>query len=227
MKTYWVKTHYLIKKLFPKYVWDIPNNEKKIYLTFDDGPTPKITTWVLDQLGQYNAKATFFCIGKNITAHPEIFNKIIEKGHAIGNHTHNHLNGWKTIGEDYLENISFCENAINNLHTIPKGELAKQSKICYLKSKIFRPPYGKIKAAQARQLRKKGYIIIMWDVLSADFDQNITKEECLNNVISNTQSGSIIVFHDSIKAFKNLEYALPKTLEHLSKNNFVFETIPY
>lgn len=223
MKAYWVKTHYLIKKVFSNYVWDIPNNEKKIYLTFDDGPTPEITNWVLDQLDQYNAKATFFCIGKNITAHPEIFNKIIEKGHAIGNHTHNHLNGWKTSIEEYIENSNQCSVVSNQIAEHKTADCILNSEHC----KLFRPPYGKIKAVQAKKLRQKDYKIIMWDVLSADFDQNITKEECLNNVISNTQSGSIIVFHDSVKAFKNLEYALPKTLEHLFKNNFVFETIPY
>ncbi|MFA9186968.1 polysaccharide deacetylase family protein [Flavobacterium magnesitis] len=215
MKAYWVKTHRIIKKLFPNYVWDIPNNDNKIYLTFDDGPTPEITQWVLNQLEQYNAKATFFCIGKNIEQHPEIFNEVIKKGHGIGNHTQNHLNGWKTITNEYLENIETCETTISNL----------KSEISILQSKTFRPPYGKIKAAQAKKLRQQGYKIIMWDVLSADFDQSITKEECLNNVLSNTQSGSIIVFHDSLKAFKNLEYALPKVLQHLAENHFSFETI--
>ncbi|OYX86267.1 MAG: polysaccharide deacetylase family protein [Flavobacteriales bacterium 32-34-25] len=215
MKSYWVKTNRFIKKLFSNYIWDIPNNENKIYLTFDDGPTPEITQWVLNQLEQYNAKATFFCIGKNIAAHPEIFSQIIEKGHSIGNHTYNHLNGWKTTTDEYLENIETCETTISNLN----------SEISILKSKIFRPPYGKIKLAQAKKLRQKGYKIIMWDVLSADFDQSITKEECLNNVLSNTKSGSIIVFHDSLKAFKNLEYTLPKVLQHLTENNFSFETI--
>ncbi|RVT78483.1 polysaccharide deacetylase family protein [Flavobacterium sufflavum] len=215
MKPYWIKTHSIIKKIFSNYVWDIPNNEKKIYLTFDDGPTPEITSWVLNQLEQYNAKATFFCIGKNIAAHSEIFAQIQAKGHSIGNHTNNHLNGWKTSIDDYLENISCCENTINNL----------SSEIKDLKSKIFRPPYGKIKRVQAKKLRQQGYKIIMWDVLSADFDQNISKEECLNNVVSNTQSGSVIVFHDSVKAFKNLEYVLPKVLKHLADKHFSFEAI--
>lgn len=215
MKAYWVKTHRIIKKLFSNYIWDIPNNENKVYLTFDDGPTPEITQWVLNQLDQYNAKATFFCIGKNIVAHPEIFNQIIEKGHGIGNHTHNHLNGWKTTTDEYLEKIETCEATISNIN----------SEISILKSKIFRPPYGKIKVAQAKKLRQQGYKIIMWDVLSADFDQSISKEECLNNVLSNTKSGSVIVFHDSLKAFKNLEYTLPKVLQHLTENNFSFGII--
>ncbi len=215
MKAYWIKTHSIIKRLFSNYVWDFPNDNKKVYLTFDDGPTPEITAWVLNQLEQYNAKATFFCIGKNIVNHPDLFSNIQEKGHSIGNHTHNHLNGWKTSTEEYIANFELCEATISNL----------KSQLSNLKSKIFRPPYGKIKAAQAKKLRQKGYKIIMWDVLSADFDQNITKEECLNNVITNTQSGSIIVFHDSVKAFKNLEYVLPKVLQYLSKNHFSFETI--
>lgn len=215
MKAYWIKTHSLIKKVFSNYIWDIPNTENKIYLTFDDGPTPEITSWVLNQLEQYDAKATFFCIGKNIVAHPEIFNKIIEKGHSIGNHTYNHLNGWKTTTDKYIENFELCEVAISN----------QKSEIKNLKSKIFRPPYGKIKTTQAKKLRQKGYKIIMWDVLSADFDQKITKEQCLNNVLSNTKSGSIIVFHDSVKAFKNLEYTLPKVLKHLAEHHFSFEVI--
>lgn len=209
MKAYWVKTHRIIKKLFSNYIWDIPNHENKVYLTFDDGPTPEITEWVLNQLEQYNAKATFFCIGKNIIAHPEIFNQIIEKGHGIGNHTHNHLNGWKTTTDEYIKNSMQC------------SEISDQ----FENNKIFRPPYGKIKAAQAKKLRQQGYKIIMWDVLSADFDQSISKEECLNNVLSSTKSGSVIVFHDSVKAFKNLEYTLPKVLQYLTENNFSFGII--
>ncbi|MFL9830371.1 polysaccharide deacetylase family protein [Flavobacterium sp. ST-87] len=216
MKAYWVKTNRLIKKLFSNYVWDIPNKENKIYLTFDDGPTPEITAWVLNQLEQYNAKATFFCIGKNIEQHPEIFKKVIEKGHAIGNHTFNHLNGWKTNTNEYIENSVQC-SVISNQFSNNKPQTTD--------NQLFRPPYGKIKRAQAKKLRQKGYKIIMWDVLSADFDQNITKEKCLKNVVNNTRSGSIIVFHDSIKAFENLKYVLPKVLEYLVENHFSFETI--
>ncbi|MEO8254212.1 MAG: polysaccharide deacetylase family protein [Flavobacterium sp.] len=216
MKAYWVKTNRLIKKLFSNYIWDIPNSENKIYLTFDDGPTPEITEWVLNQLEKYNAKATFFCIGKNIEQHPEIFKKLIENGHAIGNHTFNHLNGWKTNTNEYIENSVQC-SVISNPFSNNKQQTTD--------NQLFRPPYGKIKSAQAKKLRQKGYKIIMWDVLSADFDQSISKEECLDNVLSNTKSGSIIVFHDSVKAFKNLEYVLPKTLAYLSENNFRFETI--
>lgn len=217
MKPYWIKTHQIIKKLFSNFVWDIPNNENKVYLTFDDGPTPEITEWVLAELEKHNAKATFFCIGKNIVAHPEIFTKIIEKGHSIGNHTHNHLNGWKNKTDDYIENFQLCENIIST----------HKSKILNLKSKIFRPPYGKIKPAQSKKLRQLGYKIIMWDVLSADFDQNTSKEECLNNAVNHIQSGSIVVFHDSVKAFKKLEYVLPRVLKHLTQNNFKLEAIRF
>ena len=208
MKLYWIKTKNWIKKTFSNYIWDIPNTENKIYLTFDDGPTPDITEWVLSELRKNQAKATFFCIGKNIADNPDLFKKIINNGHAIGNHTFNHLNGWKTTTEDYLKNINSCESEIKNLN-----------------SKIFRPPYGKIKSSQSKKLRKLGYKIIMWDVLSADFDQTITPEECLENVLQNVVSGSVIIFHDSVKAYKNLEYALPRSLHVLNERGFIFDTI--
>nr|WP_314896141.1 polysaccharide deacetylase family protein [uncultured Flavobacterium sp.] len=212
MNLYWIKTNRIIKQIFSKFIWDIPNTENKVYLTFDDGPIPKITEWVLDQLKTRNAKATFFCIGDNIDKHPEIFKKVIHDGHAIGNHTFNHLNGWKTATGTYIENTKRCEVTI-------------QKWAINLKSKIFRPPYGKIKIAQSKEIQKLGYKIIMWDVLSADFDQNLSKEDCLENVLSNIESGSIIVFHDSIKAFKNLEYVLPRTLAYLKENNFICDVI--
>lgn len=211
MGFYWIKTNSIIKKLFSRYVWDLPNTENKVYLTFDDGPTPEVTEWVLEELEKHHAKATFFCIGKNIAAHPAIYKAILKKGHRVGNHTFNHWNGWKAKTEDYLKNIALCENLI-----------APTS----VETKIFRPPYGKIKPAQAKRLRKLGYKIIMWDVLSADFDQTITKERCLKNVLSNITSGSIIVFHDSNKAFKNLEYTLPKVLEHIDNNHFSCAVLP-
>ena len=211
MKFYWIKTNAFIKKLFRNYVWDIPNTENKIYLTFDDGPTPEITEWTLHELEKYKAKATFFCIGNNIEKHPEIFEKVIAKGHFIGNHTFDHLNGWKTSTEEYLENSKRCEAEICNL----------KSEICNL----FRPPYGKIKASQAKKLRQQGYKIIMWDVLSADYDPSISKEKCLENVIQNVKSGSIIVFHDSVKAFPHLEYTLPEALKYWAAKGFIFEKL--
>ena len=213
MSFYWIKTNSLIKKIFSNLVWDKPNTEKKIYLTFDDGPIPEIKVWVLEELKKHDAKATFFCIGHNIEKHPEIFEKVINEGHSIGNHTFNHLNGWKTSTEEYLKNTFLCEEQI------------LESKICNLKSKIFRPPYGKIKPSQSKKLRRLGYKIIMWDVLSADYDTSISPEKCLENVLQNVSSGSIIVFHDSVKAFPNLEYTLPKALKYWTAKGFVFDTI--
>ena len=207
MKLHWVKTHWTIKKLFSNYVWDIPNMENKVYLTFDDGPTPEITQWTLNQLKNYNAKATFFCIGDNVGKYPETFEKVVKEGHSIGNHTFNHLNGWKTNTQNYIENAKLFEKEYGKLST----------ETC----KLFRPPYGKITPSQSKILRKMGYKIIMWDVLSVDFDVTITPEQCLENVLQNVKSGSIIVFHDSVKAFANLEYVLPRTLEFLEQKGFV------
>jgi len=215
MKFYWIKTNSFIKKIFSNYTWNISNTENKIYLTFDDGPTPKITEWVLEELKKHKAKATFFCIGKNIRNHKDIFLKIISEGHSIGNHTYNHLNGWVTSTEEYLSNIELCNSEIKNL----------KPKILNQKSSLFRPPYGKIKKSQSKKLRQLGYKIIMWDVLSADFDRTITSEKCLDNVVQNIKSGSVIVFHDSIKAYKNLEHTLPRALQILTERGFKFEAI--
>ncbi|MBG6186443.1 polysaccharide deacetylase family protein [Flavobacterium sp. CAN_S2] len=208
MKFYWIKTNWFIKKIFSNYTWDVSNAGNTVYLTFDDGPIPEVTDWVLAELKKHGFKATFFSIGENITKYPEIFKKVISEGHSIGNHTYNHLNGWNTSTEDYIENVARCEEAI--------GKNTNQN----LKSKLFRPPYGKIKTAQSKAIQKLGYKIIMWDVLSADFDTTISREQCLDNVLSNVKPGSIIVFHDSQKAFKNLEYVLPKTLAFLKEKKF-------
>ena len=208
-----IKVPKIIKKIFYNQVWDIPNAENKIYLTFDDGPTPEITEWVLELLEKEKIKATFFCIGNNIEKHPETFKKTIEAGHAIGNHTFNHLKGWKTLNKSYIDNVDLCSAII------------QKCTIYNLQPRIFRPPYGKIKPQQSKSLRKKGFKIIMWDVLSKDYDITIKKEECLKNVINNTKSGSIIVFHDSIKASQNLQFALPKAIKILKKRGFVFDTI--
>lgn len=205
--SFWIKTNHFVKWIFPNYVWDIPNRENKVFLTFDDGPTPEITEWTLEQLKEYDAKATFFCIGNNIEKHPEIFRQVIQEGHAIGNHTFNHLKGWETNTDKYVEDVSLCLSQILN----PKSQIPN----------LFRPPYGKIKPSQSRVLRKLGYKIIMWDVLSYDFDQTLTHEKCLDNVLKNTVSGSIIVFHDSLKAEQNLRYVLPNTLAFLKEKGFV------
>jgi peptidoglycan/xylan/chitin deacetylase (PgdA/CDA1 family) len=214
--SFWVKTNYFVKKIFPNYVWNIPNNENKVFLTFDDGPIPEITEWTLEQLKKYDAKATFFCIGNNIEKHPDIFQKIIDDNHALGNHTFNHLKGWKNSTEDYIENVKLCQSQITNPKSHPSdSELAQQI------LNLFRPPYGKIKPSQSRILRKLGYKIIMWDILSYDFDQTITPEKCLDNVLKNVVNGSIIVFHDNVKAKQNLKYTLPKTLAFLKEKGFV------
>lgn len=224
MKFSWVKTNQLIKTIFHNYVWDIPNSGNKVYLTFDDGPTPEITEWTLSQLKSHNAKATFFCIGDNIRKFRDVFQKVIDEGHSIGNHTFNHLNGWATSNDNYVKNVELCADqmAERNVHS---EEENLQSKICVLQTDLFRPPYGKIKPSQSKMLRKLGYKIIMWDVISYDFDTTITREKCLENVLKNVTSGSIIVFHDSKKAHTNLEFVLPRTLQFLTEKGFVCEKI--
>ncbi|MBT8266538.1 MAG: polysaccharide deacetylase family protein [Bacteroidia bacterium] len=196
----------LFTHVFPNLVWHIPSSERVIYLTFDDGPTPEITDWTLKVLDDYNAKATFFCIGKNVKSHPALFSKISTGGHGIGNHTFNHIKGWKSSHQDYLDNVSKASEYIN--------------------SKLFRPPYGQIRPKQAAALVKKGYRVIMWNILSLDWDASISKEKCAENVIKNSQSGDIIVFHDSLKAATNLRYALPKVLQYFSEEGFKFRRIP-
>ena len=215
--SFWIKTNYFIKRIFPNYVWDIPNREKKVFLTFDDGPTPEITEWTLEQLKKHNAKATFFCIGNNIEKHPEIFQKIIQDNHAIGNHTFNHLKGWETDTDEYIENVKKCCFFMREKGL---GIRDKEDAV-----ELFRPPYGKIKPSQSKILRQLGYKIIMWDVLSRDFDETISPEECLANVVKNIESGSIIVFHDSVKAKQNLKYVLPKTLAFLKEKGFICDKI--
>ena len=208
---YVVKTPNFVKKIFSSLTWHIATEEKNIYLTFDDGPTPEITNWVLNELEKYNAKATFFCIGKNILNHPSIFKTILEKGHRIGNHTNNHLNCWKKNTKTYIKNIAQAQNVIN-LN-------ANQQE------KLFRPPYGKLTNSVRKRVLKKGYKIIMWDILSGDFDTKISNEKCLKNVLNNSSNGSIIVFHDSVKASEKLKYVLPKTLKHFSEKGYTFKPV--
>jgi len=221
------KTPLVVKKMFPNYIWNISPTKKTIYLTFDDGPTPEITDWTLKTLNAFNAKATFFCIGDNVKKYPDIFNNILKDGHAIGNHTFNHIKGWKTKHKDYIANIELCESTIKA--QIPNSKFQNsQSSIAnhqFLTTNLFRPPYGQITPKQGKNLIKRGYKIIMWDVLSFDWDNNTTQDKCLNHVISKSKNGSIIVFHDSIKASKNMTYALPKILEYFSSKNYTFSTI--
>lgn len=199
------KTPKLLKYFFRNRIWNYPKGGQRVFLTFDDGPTPGVTDWVLDLLNQYNAKATFFCIGKNVHAHKELYNRILNEGHTVGNHTNNHLNGWKTNTKDYIKNV---------------GKAAEE-----IHSNLFRPPYGRTSFKQARLLKKKGYKIIMWDVLAMDWDKNLTPNACYHNVITHTEDGSIVVFHDSLKASKNLKAILPEVLENLKLKGFSFETI--
>ncbi len=204
---YLVKTPKWVRKLFAGSIWELPATQKVIYLSFDDGPHPVITSFVLDELNKFGAKATFFCVGKNVAEHPEVFNRILEQGHATGNHTFNHLDGWKTGNVKYLQNILKAGN--------------------YIDSHLFRPPYGRITRTQRKLLMRQDepYTIIMWSVLSGDFDEDITPEKCLSNVLNNAESGSVIVFHDSEKAYKRLRYVLPAVLKYFSEKGYQFEKI--
>lgn len=210
MITYWVKTPFVLKKLFPKgLVWDMPvSDEPTVYITFDDGPHPTATPFVLEQLKKYNAKATFFCVGNNVTKYPEVYERMVSEGHTPANHTYNHMNGWKTDDTTYLQNI---EQA---------GE--------HIKSKLFRPPYGLIRRSQARQLRQRhpDWKIIMWDVLSGDFDRELSPQKCLENVLKHIKPGSILLFHDSEKAWERMSYALPHVLEHCKRQGWKMDAIP-
>ena len=212
------KTPKLLKLLFPKYIWNLPacTSEKVIYLTFDDGPIPDVTEFVLDQLKIYSAKASFFCIGDNISKHPELFVKIINDGHSIGNHTYNHLKAWQTQLDCYLTNTKKCEEQIQ-LHIKDNYH-----------QKLFRPPYGQISRSKFNALKELGYKIIMWDVLAKDWIQNHPDEDYhYKNVVSSAINGSIIVFHDSIKAEKNLKKTLPKVLEYYSTRGYKFKSITF
>ena len=219
-----VKTPKAARRLFPAALWKVRTREKILYLTFDDGPIAEVTPLVLDQLKSYNAKATFFCIGKNITAHPEIFHRISEEGHTIGNHTQDHLNGWQTANALYFENVERCAATLNSM--MQKSLVAHSDEGVEVEEKsFFRPPYGKISLAQYNQL-KKHYKVVMWDVLTFDFDLKVSKEQVLGNVMKNAAPGSIIVFHDSLKAKEKVLYALPLVLEHYSKLGYTFEALP-
>lgn len=215
MKLYTAKTPKLAKWLFPSLVWEFSVAEKQLFLTFDDGPIPEVTPWVLEQLAPYNAKATFFCIGDNVQKHPDIFEQLIHAGHAIGNHTQQHVNGWNTSKTAYID------NTLQAKQTIEKA-LENASHETQL---LFRPPYGKLTPQLCKRLKKIGYTIIMWDVISGDFDKELSPEKCLSNIIDNAEKGSIIVFHDSKKAFEKLKYTLPKVLQHFHTLGYTFERI--
>ena len=204
---YFVKTPLLLKKLYPDCLWDVKTKENILYLTFDDGPTPEVTPFVLNELKKYGAKATFFCIGKNVKDNFDIYKQTISERHKPGNHTFNHLNGWKTEDKKYLDDIKEAENIID--------------------SELFRPPYGRITKFQIKALNGERFKLktVMWDVLSADFNSKISPENCYLNVVSNAKPGSIVVFHDSKKAFMRLKYALPRVLNFFSKKGFQFKIL--
>ncbi len=201
---YPIKSLSIFNLIYPSLIWNMDRSKKVIYLTFDDGPTPEITPWILDLLSETNIKATFFCIGENVKSHPEIFIKILEAGNSIGNHTNTHVDGWKTSKKDYL------------------SEVESASKL--IRSNLFRPPYGRITRKQIKEL-SIDYKLIMWDILSGDFDSNNTAEQCIKNVINNAKNGSIIVMHDSLKASENLKYSLPTIINDLKEKGFEFKTL--
>ncbi len=202
---YLVRTPELIKPFFKDLIWNVPGAIDQVYLTFDDGPIPEVTPWVLDQLAAAGAKATFFCIGENARKEPDLIDRIKAEGHTIGNHTWEHLNGWETSQFTYLRSVLRC-------HAITR-------------SPYFRPPYGRISRDQARALSKR-FKVIMWEVLSADFDQALSGEECARNVTANVRPGSIVVFHDSLKAWDRLRIALPAVLRHLQDEGLRIEALP-
>ena len=201
---YFIKSPQFVRNLFPNFTWQIPTDEKRLFLTFDDGPVADVTPWVLRTLADYDAKATFFCVGDNIRKYPQIFAQIREEGHSVGNHTFNHLNGWATENIPYFHNVRHCATLVN--------------------SELFRPPYGRLKPKQAQFLQRH-YRVVMWDVLSGDFDPAISPQQCFKNVANHAEPGSIVVFHDSLKARERLEYALPKVLEHFSALGYRFEAL--
>ncbi len=194
-----------MRLLYPQRCWQMPDTEKRIYLSFDDGPHPRITPWVLDQLRQYQARASFFCIGKNVKDFPGVYEQVLKEGHVTGNHSMHHLDGWKTSDANYLADVQAASKWID--------------------SPLYRPPYGKMTSFQAACLQQAGYRHIMWSVLSGDFDRSLSDEQCWKIVEKNTRPGSIIVYHDSEKAEARLRYALPRTLEHFSRLGYVFAAI--
>ena len=204
---YLVKTPWLLKQLYPNLLWNNARDSRRIYVTFDDGPIPIVTPYVLNILRQYNAKTTFFCIGDNVRKHPEVFEQVKNAGHSIGNHTFNHLKGWKTDNKTYVDNFLKADELLD--------------------AELFRPPYGRIKKSQAKLIRKAkpNTRIIMWDVLSGDFDIELKPETCLQHVLRYTRNGSIIVFHDSLKAYDRLEYVLPRAMEEWSRRGYEFNAL--
>ncbi|MEO6132413.1 MAG: polysaccharide deacetylase family protein [Saprospiraceae bacterium] len=204
MSMYLTHTPQYVQALFPGLTWKMPSGRREIFLTFDDGPIPQVTPWVLETLAEYGAKATFFCVGDNVRKNPSIYEQVILGGHSVGNHTNNHLSGWSTENISYFHNIRHCARLVH--------------------SDLFRPPYGKLRPSQIQFLQRH-YQIIMWDVLSGDFDREIKPDEVFQNVIQNAGEGSIVVFHDSLKSERNLRHALPLVLDHFTREGYSFPAL--
>lgn len=198
---YLVQPPYLLRRVYPAATWRAATTVPKIYLSFDDGPIPGVTERVLDLLQKENVKAVFFCVGENVQKYPQIFERILAEGHQVGNHTYNHLNGWNTDSISYFRNVAKCAELVN--------------------STLFRPPYGRMKNSQYKALVKR-FQIIMWDVMTVDYDAKVSKEQCLKNACSNLRNGSVVLFHDSLKAASNMEYALPRFIEFAKSKGFEF-----
>ncbi|MBR2492171.1 MAG: polysaccharide deacetylase family protein [Paludibacteraceae bacterium] len=195
----------IIRKLYPSVLWRMGKNEKVIYLTFDDGPTAEVTHWILDKLNEFGIKATFFCIGNNAEKHPEILDEIRKNGHQVGIHGYSHVRGLYKKKDLYLDDIKKSQNII--------------------KSNIFRPSHGRIYPSQARELKKLGYKVVLWDVITRDYDQDLTEEEVLEIAKKYSRNGSIVVFHDSLKAEKNMKYAFPMAVKYWLENGYIFKTL--
>jgi peptidoglycan/xylan/chitin deacetylase (PgdA/CDA1 family) len=206
-----------IQWLIPSCTWRKEGQEKVIYLTFDDGPHPEITAWVMDELKKHQIKATFFCVGENLKTHTETAKQLLTEGHQIGNHTMHHIKGWKQNNGDYLKDVENCETEIREIH--------EQLDINKPQPRLFRPPYGQIKPSQIKLLRTKGYKIIQWSDLSCDYDKRLDCEKSLSALVKNAKPGSIVVFHDSEKAEHQLKQILPSYLEAMLAEGFTFETL--
>jgi peptidoglycan/xylan/chitin deacetylase (PgdA/CDA1 family) len=200
------RTPVLFPWLGPSLTWRIKTSEKHLYLTFDDGPVEGPTEFVLDVLKKENVAATFFCIGRNIERHPHVFDRIVSEGHAVGNHTFDHVDGWKLSLPDYLDEIRRCGALVH-----PSGGRGKP---------LFRPPYGRLTPAKIKALRD--HRIVMWDVLTYDFDHHVTPEACLRGTLNAVRTGSIIIFHDSHKAARNMTYALPRFIDACRDRGYEF-----
>ncbi|MCX8020769.1 MAG: polysaccharide deacetylase family protein [Chitinophagaceae bacterium] len=207
---YFIRTPFWFRFIYPYSVWKCNVSRPTVFLTFDDGPHPELTPFVLDELKKYNAKATFFCIGRHVEKHTELFQQIIREGHAVGNHTFHHLNGWKTDTNEYIQDVLEADR--------------------FIQSSLFRPPYGRLTLKQLKKIRSgtellKPMKIIMWSILSGDWDSGISPVTCYKRIATKITSGDIIVFHDSEKARENLVYTLPRILKNLHNQGFAFDKI--